>query len=153
MVIKTFVSASVAILAICAAPLAQSPQTPAPPGYAWAESCRSCHEAIYAAWAKTKHARALDRLSGAEQEQPCVGCHLTGSKTRVLDNSKVLNRGVQCEACHGPGAAHASDPSSVTTGLTRTPEAAVCEECHSAKSPHFRGFHYAGMAPLSHKGQ
>jgi hypothetical protein len=147
--IRPFVSASVAVIAICTAPLAQAPQTPAAPGYAWADSCRSCHEAIYDAWAKTKHANALDRLSSAEQEQACVGCHVTGPKARVLDGGKVLNRGVQCEACHGAAAAHAADTS--VLGIVKTPPEARCAECHNDKGPHFRGFFYAGMAAFSHK--
>jgi len=147
--IRTFVSASVALLAIGTAPLAQAPQAPPPAGYAWAESCRTCHEAIYDAWAKTKHANALDRLSGAEQDQPCVGCHVTGAKARVLEGRKVLNRGVQCEACHGAAAAHATDTS--VLGIVRTPPESRCVECHNDKGPHFKAFFYAGMAGLSHK--
>jgi Cytochrome c554 and c-prime len=30
--------------------------------YAWADSCKTCHKEIFDAWAKTKHARALERL-------------------------------------------------------------------------------------------
>jgi hypothetical protein len=48
------------------------------PGYTWADACRKCHEPVYEAWSHTKHASALDRLSSAEQEKECVGCHVTG---------------------------------------------------------------------------
>jgi hypothetical protein len=135
-----------------AAALAQT--TPAPPvtAYAWADSCKTCHEPVYVAWAKTKHASALNRLSAAEQEKECVGCHLTGPKTKVIDANKVLNQGVQCESCHGAAAAHVKDPA-VRTGLTKMPPASLCEECHSDKSPHFKGFFYSAMAGLSHKVQ
>lgn len=118
--------------------------------YAWAGSCRGCHEVVYDAWAKTKHASALSRLSGAEQATACVGCHVTGPKVRVLDGTKVLNGGIQCESCHGAATAHAADPA-VRTGLKRVPSTELCEQCHSDKSPHFRGFFYSGMAGLSHK--
>jgi hypothetical protein len=150
--IRTLVSTSVLGLAIgVAAPVAQNAApADAPAGYAWADSCKSCHQEIYDAWAKTKHASALDRLSASEQEQPCVGCHLTGAKTRVVDGRKVLNRGIQCEACHGAAAAHAADPK-VKTGLVKVPPESLCEECHSSKSPKFKGFFYTGMAALSHK--
>jgi hypothetical protein len=151
MSIRTLVSSTVLGLAVfTAAAVAQGPAAPQSPGYAWADSCRNCHQAIYDAWAKTKHATALSRLSSGEQEQACVGCHVTGTKTRVMDGGKVLNRGVQCEACHGAGAAHAADPT-VKTGLVKVPAESLCEECHSSKSPKFKGFFYSGMAPLSHK--
>jgi hypothetical protein len=150
--IRTLVSTSALGVAIATAAAVAQTAAPAqaPAGYAWADSCRSCHQEIYEAWAKTKHATALDRLSSGEQDQPCVGCHLTGAKTRILDGRKVLNRGIQCEACHGAAAAHAADPT-VKTGLIKVPGESLCEECHSSKSPKFKGFFYAGMAALSHK--
>jgi hypothetical protein len=151
MVPNTLVSALVLSMAMCTA--APAPQTPAPvnaPGYAWADSCRSCHQAIYDAWAKTKHATALNRLSAAEQEKECIGCHVTGPKTRLTDGQTVLNRGVQCEACHGGAAAHAADPAA-KTGMVKTPPSSRCEECHSDKGPHFRGFWYDAMKTLVHK--
>ena len=114
------------------------------------ERLQECHEPVYDAWARTKHASALGRLSVAEQEQPCVGCHVTGAKTRLLDGPKVLNAGVQCEACHGAAAAHVADPK-VRTGLVRKPPSSTCEECHSSKGPHFKGFWYDAMAGLSHR--
>lgn len=130
-----------------------SPQTPAPTpdidGYAWADACKTCHADIYASWQRTKHANAVDRLSKSEQDQPCINCHTTGGAGRVERDGKFVSRGVQCEACHGPGAAHAADPSNKIT-LSRTPSAQVCEACHSEKSPKFKGFFYAGMVKLSH---
>lgn len=123
---------------------------PAAQGYAWAEACQKCHQPIYAAWARTKHATALDRLSGAEQEQACVGCHVTGPKSRVLDGKKVLNKGIQCESCHGAAAAHVADPT-VKTGLVKTPPSSTCESCHSPAGPHFKGFWYDAMKGLAHR--
>lgn len=122
----------------------------AAPGYGWAEACKTCHEPIYEAWSHTKHASALNRLSVADQAKECIGCHVTGPKARVMSDTKVLNAGVQCEACHGAAAVHAADPR-VKTGLVRKPAAAACEECHSSKSPHFKGLFYDSMAALSHK--
>lgn len=117
--------------------------------YAWADACKTCHADIFAAWQKTKHANALDRLSSAEQQQGCVVCHTTGGKGKIEREGKFVNRSVQCEACHGGAAAHAADPAN-RESLTRTPGAQVCEACHNDKSPSFRGFHYAGMVKLSH---
>jgi len=127
-------------------------QAPSPPAaaYSWADSCRSCHQSIYNAWAKTKHATALDRLSGGDQEKECIGCHVTGPKSRVSEGGKVLNRGVQCEQCHGAAAAHAADPT-VKTGLIKLPGSAGCEQCHNDKGPHFKGFWFDAMKSLVHK--
>lgn len=118
--------------------------------YSWAPSCRKCHEEIYKVWAQTKHARSLDRLSDAEKATACVGCHVTGPKERIEQDGKTVNAGVQCEACHGAAAAHAADPA-VRTGLAKRPAQSVCVECHSEKSPKFKGFFYDGMWPLSHR--
>ena len=143
-------SSIVVTLALAASPLhAQPPVPPAPAGYAWAASCRPCHESIYAAWARSKHASALDRLSGSEQEQGCVACHVTGAPAPIRSGGKVLNAGVQCEACHGAAAAHVADPA-VRTGLVKVPPEATCTACHSDKSPHFKGFWYDAMKTVVH---
>jgi hypothetical protein len=118
-------------------------------GYAWADACKSCHEDIYESWAKTKHSRTIDRLSAAEQAQECIVCHTTGGIGKLEIEGKFVNRGVQCEGCHGRAAAHVADPTS-KVGLSKTPSAKTCETCHNAKSPHFRGFVYQGMSKLSH---
>ena len=145
-----YILATILLLTAAVCTVVAQAQAPAPEKYAWAESCRNCHQAAYDAWAKTKHATALDRLSAGDQEKDCVTCHVTGPKTRVLDGRKVLNRGVQCEACHGAAADHAEDPS-VRTGLVRVPSEAVCVECHSDKSPRYKGFFYGAMLGLSHR--
>jgi hypothetical protein len=125
---------------------AAAAQPAAPAGYAWAGACKDCHIAIYTSWENTKHARAINRLNSEDQQKDCIGCHITGAKTLVLNNGKPVNAGVQCEACHGPGAAHVADPK-VLPGKVRE---SSCTACHSDKSPHFRGFYFKGMADLSH---
>jgi hypothetical protein len=129
---------------------ATAPQQPDPTAYAWSDACKDCHKDIHEAWSKTKHARALERLSSAEQKQECVRCHITGTAEPVQRGSKVLNAGIQCESCHGAAAAHAADPA-VKTGLAKQPAESVCLACHNDRSPHFRGFFYAGMSRLSHR--
>jgi hypothetical protein len=123
-------------------------------GYAWAEACKDCHQDIYEAWEKTKHARALDRLAGSEKQSDCVGCHLAAGDKPVVVGSKTVNAHVQCETCHGPAKAHVEAARAGRTGpsgLTRIPEAPACERCHNAKSPKFKGFFYRVMLPLCHK--
>ena len=89
-----------------------------------ASSCATCHPDEYDSWAKTKHATALERLSSSDQEKACIGCHVTGAKTKIVDNGRVVNKGVQCEACHGAAAAHVADPA-VKTGLVLKPRPRV----------------------------
>lgn len=126
---------------------------PAPasaPSYAWAASCEKCHPAEYDSWAKTKHATAFERLSSSDQEKECIGCHVTGTKAKVVENGKIVNKGIQCEECHGAAAAHVADPT-VKTGLVVKTPASKCQECHSDKGPHFKGFWYDAMKGLVHK--
>lgn len=56
--------------------------------------------------------------------QTCEECH-----SDVLEVKKVgKHAGVNCEACHGPLAAHAADPASVVPQLPDT--AVLCARCH-----------------------
>jgi hypothetical protein len=121
------------------------------PEYAGADSCKTCHQAIYDSWAGTKHAKALSRLSGAEKKgDTCIGCHVTGSAAQIAaegENPKFP--GVQCESCHGPGSLHVAD-AKVMTGLSKKPSESACTKCHNDKGPHFHGFVYVAMAGFSH---
>jgi hypothetical protein len=120
------------------------------PQYAGAASCKSCHQAIYDAWASTKHARAIDRLSAAERKGECIGCHVTGSPAQIVaDGDSPKFPGAQCESCHGPGSLHVVDPK-VMTGLAKKPSERACTRCHNDTSPHYRGFVYAALAGFSH---
>lgn len=141
-------TAVVAVLAIgvSAHPRAQAPATQ---GFAWADACKSCHADIYTAWAKTKHARTINRLSAGDQQKDCIRCHTTGPGGKVEVEGKFVNANVQCESCHGAAAAHVADPA-VRTGLTRKPKVEACTACHNDKSPHYRGFYYDGMLGFSH---
>ena len=135
-------------------PAAQAPTAPVQgaEGYAWSDACRKCHQAIHTVWGNTKHARALNRLSRGDQEKECIGCHVTGPKTRVEVDGDLKNGGIQCESCHGPSAAHVADPT-VKTPYGKKPPAKVCTDCHNEKSPHFRGFYYDAMIAFSHRVQ
>ena len=151
------------LLAWTAAPSAQQPATPAEPPapsaqpsaagpqFVGAEACKSCHLAIHSAWAQTKHARTVGRLSKDQKEGgECIRCHVTGSPEQIArEGASPSHPNVQCEACHGPGSLHAAD-ATVRTGVRKVPGAAACETCHNDKSPHFRGFVYSAMAGFSH---
>lgn len=124
---------------------------PNPDEYAWAAACKDCHAKYYEAWERTKHSSAIRRLSGSEKQADCINCHVTGPK-KLLDNE--VNANIQCEECHGPGKAHIASAAAGNAKpgqITRKPSEKMCEECHSAKSPHFKFFSYPALAPLIHQ--
>jgi hypothetical protein len=124
-------------------------------GYVWGGACKECHAAIHESWDRTKHATAINRLSSDERKgTQCIGCHVTGPKEAVMVEGKMVNAGVQCEACHGSGKGHveaakAGNPASAR--LTKRPAAALCQACHNDKSPHYKGFYYNALVGLVHK--
>jgi hypothetical protein len=129
---------------------------PAPPAdtsaYVWDAACKDCHSDIYEAWARTKHKTALNRLSQTERDQPCAACHMTGGAAPILAEGKVLNTGVQCEACHGPGKEHVDTAKAGTPAkFAKQPGESTCVACHSDKSPHYNGFFFSAMKGFVHK--
>src|SRR3954471_1769318 len=61
------------------------------------ESCKACHPAAYQAWQTSKHARALQVLSPAQQKDArCLSCHAPDQQDQHVPN-------VTCETCHGGG--------------------------------------------------
>lgn len=145
------------ILALASVARGQEPAAPAAAeGYVWAEACKECHEPIYQAWAKTKHARAIARLGGEQRQagSACIGCHVTGPKEPVMVEQSMVNANVQCESCHGAGKAHvdaARAGNAASVRLVKSPPESLCQTCHNDKSPHYRGFFYAALKGLVHK--
>lgn len=133
---------------------AQQPAESGAEGYVWADACKACHGAIYDAWHDTKHARTFTRLSAADREGTCVGCHVTGPKQVVMEGGTPVNANVQCESCHGPGRAHveaATGGSAKPGHIVASPGQALCESCHNDRSPHYRGFFFNALKGLVHK--
>ena len=64
----------------------------------------------------------------------CGTCHTTGYRpTGHQDNMEGIvgtwaEPGIQCEACHGPGGLHASNPYGIEMNVDRDPE--LCGKCH-----------------------
>lgn len=86
------------------------------------EACRGCHDAIFAAYAKSRHAQARESgapgcadchrphevahtSTSAELKQSCLGCHATAfdNHSKWLPNTKLHLEVVSCAACHAPG--------------------------------------------------
>jgi len=64
----------------------------------------------------------------------CGGCHTTGYSAQGNQDELPgiigtwVEPGVQCEACHGPGSLHVSNPRGIHPTIDRTAE--MCTNCH-----------------------
>jgi len=117
----------------------------AAPTYVGVKKCKMCHMKQYNVWKGTAHAKAFDALKPADQaKSECVKCHITG-------NNKNL-KGVQCEACHGPGSEYKTFATmknikeAKAKGLNPKP-VNVCVKCHNKKSPNFKEFNFKTYWP------
>jgi nitrate/TMAO reductase-like tetraheme cytochrome c subunit len=141
--------ALVAVIVFVMAQLSAHAQ-PSTDAYAWSGACKTCHASEWASWEKTKHASAIQRVSGTT-DKSCIGCHVTPTGAALLDDR--ANANVQCEGCHGPGKAHvtaAAGGAAKPGQIVRKPSETICTDCHSSKSPHFKFFSYDAMLRLSH---
>ena len=67
-------------------------------------------------------------------QETCVLCHEDEGKTRAAGK----HAHVACEACHGPLAQHANDP---TSNIPKLPEVAtLCRRCHEKDAAKPQGF-------------
>lgn len=128
--------------------LASIPEEVPPSGgsYIGRAACTSCHPNQSTQWLTTPHAQAFSSLLGVNQEfdPECTVCHTTGfgylGGFRLLSVTPGLTD-VQCESCHGAGAAHVADPQ-LGYGLTAE---ATCRTCHEAAR--FPDWDYATARP------
>jgi nitrate/TMAO reductase-like tetraheme cytochrome c subunit len=92
------------------------------------QRCIACHATAAAAWAASRHARALDSLRPDDRTDSCIACHVT------LTAPATVAPGVSCQSCHQGGDAHAASGGTLRTGGTSD-----CRSCHDAKHhPTFR---------------
>ena len=82
---------------------------------------------------------ALGRPLDDAEARECFGCHSTGARRGDKLQFEVYENGVQCEACHGPGAGHLASiadgrpkPGSIRSGkgMTAAQATALCGSCH-----------------------
>lgn len=120
--------------------VASDRRPPDPRGdYVGAARCAICHTEPCADHERSRHRRAGSRLgSKFHRANPqCLACHATGpfhrGGWRGPDDTSDL-AAVSCEACHGPGSAHADAPAA---GWGRVGFDA-CRTCHLPdRSPDF----------------
>lgn len=83
--------------------------------------------------------QALGRPMGAGDVRECFGCHTTAARRGNELQLEKFEDGVQCEACHGPGAEHVAGisegkPRPVAMrslkGLTAEETNELCGSCH-----------------------
>ena len=151
-------SSLVTLVGFAALWVAATAQQPAPAQaltFVGAEACRPCHDAYYDAWATTKHARALSRLSSQERAGgACIRCHVTGTPEMIAaEGSTPSFPNVQCEACHGAGSAHVAAARQENPGAARTAtiEERTCTRCHNEDSPYYKTFIYRALIGLVHR--
>jgi hypothetical protein len=129
--------------------MAQCLPTAAGRTYVGNKVCADCHEKEYEVWKGTKHARAWETLEKAEKDPErygwpvtaypdCVACHVVGYgyESGFVNPAKTEHlKDVGCEECHGPGSAHADDPTKENIALGGQ---ADCYRCHDfEQSPNF----------------
>jgi predicted CXXCH cytochrome family protein len=129
-------------------------------GYANTETkltvCGNCHVTQHNQWLQTAHATTFTRAGSAQQV--CAECHgvsQVGNESTAAGGLPATNsprfHDVQCEACHGPGEAHARNPDGGTATQMLARVAAgqamngTCTECHS-------GFHHPYVAEWNLSG-
>lgn len=122
--------------------------------YIGAAKCKMCHNKAdkgeqFNKWAATPHAKAMDRLKGADATNPkCTKCHSTAASVdQKLVATITVAEGVSCESCHGPGSAYkvATVMKDRTQALAKgmiIPDEKTCKKCHNEESPHYKGFNY-----------
>lgn len=102
---------------------------------AGADACEACHPQQVAAWAAGPHGNARQTLvrEGSGRDAACLECHVPQG---ACDQPFKKSPGIECEACHGPAAAHAADPTVPVPGLRKSSAEycvvePTCRRCHT----------------------
>ncbi|MBI5365446.1 MAG: cytochrome C554 [Planctomycetes bacterium] len=147
------------------------PEKPAH-NYVGVDKCKVCHKSEakgnqHGKWLESKHSKAYATLASEEskkvakekgiadpQKAPeCLRCHTTafGVAAEALGEKFKVEEGVQCEACHGPGADYQKKEimkdveKAKAAGMT-LPDEKVCTKCHNKDSPFYKEFDFKKFA-------
>jgi hypothetical protein len=136
--------------------------------YVGAMACKGCHNLPtkgkqFDKWAASKHAIAYKTLASeaskalatkmdiadSQKSDKCLPCHITGYG--VADSLKgakyLIDEGVTCEACHGPGEKYKTmnimkdKALAMKNGLIE-PTKELCITCHNKQSPTYKEFKF-----------
>jgi predicted CXXCH cytochrome family protein len=104
--------------------------------------CGNCHMEKQAEWVQTKHASAwADLQASGHASSTCEACHTVNANGNAVTGDAgwvatqdTRYQDVQCEACHGPGLDHVTDPTPETVPLASMLVGVDltngCGECH-----------------------
>lgn len=119
--------------------LAENAQEPAPSKtsytYVGNRECRICHPQNFQMWHVEEHARAFEKLKKMEDNPYCLKCHTTGFGEEGGYANQLKTpylKGVQCEACHGPGSGHVKAQGDKKNVIIKTQleYENTCRKCH-----------------------
>ena len=102
-----------------------------------AQDCRSCHNDLYAKWAETPHARAMETLIQKKEHlnPECIDCHATYYlKGGFVSGERTPEyAGVQCAQCHGTMGGHIEFHSGTSQTRDEPPIVGkdLCLQCHT----------------------
>jgi hypothetical protein len=101
-------------------------------------------------------------IADPQKAAECLNCHVTayGVEKSLLEKGYVMENGVTCETCHGPGSEYnpmkimkqitAGEVNGADYGLLN-PNKENCVSCHNEKSPTFKGFDFEKyVAQIAH---
>ena len=134
--------------------------------YMGATSCKGCHNLPakgkqFDKWAAGKHASAYKTLTSEESKalakkmsiadpqksDKCLPCHITayGVADSLKGAKYLMDEGVTCEACHGPGEKYKTmtimkDKALAMKNGLIDPNKELCITCHNQKSPTYKEF-------------
>ena len=105
------------------------------------KTCKTCHTKSYKHWQHSPHAKAMGTLT-RPYEAECVQCHATAKQSGPPPTDLagyLVEEGVGCESCHGPGDAHVKAGGG-TENIEKLGDdcpvcviEAVCTRCHTPK--------------------
>ena len=110
--------------------------------YVGVDKCAACHAVEFSDYKKRKFQKSwkILKMRGEEGNSECLKCHSTGfGKGGFKSESETPHlSGKQCEACHGPGGNHISNPANpdFREELKVVNKKNVCIECHACMSTH-----------------
>ena len=110
--------------------------------YVGSDTCKTCHEDLYNAWAKTPHWKTTEDTHGGPSKQGCEGCHGPGadhvagggdkSKIFIFKDHSRQEASERCLTCHGDS--HAQSHFSQSAHASSEVGCLDCHSPHHAKA-------------------